>query len=156
MLRKKFIISSFVGTLVYVFVSVFFGPTGTNASRQLEEQGRIISTNVQKLQNLNDSLSLDFLGLRSDAEVVKSYAKRLGYISSDNERLIKISGLVENRRLSPESGFAINLDSIDYLSEQNCKIIGLIFFALAFLGMSLFMRKSNFEDEFYYEMEEAD
>ncbi|MGL4986421.1 MAG: septum formation initiator family protein [Treponemataceae bacterium] len=143
MLRKKIIMSSFIGTLVYVFVSIFFGPTGINASRQLEEQGRVISTNVQKLQTANDSLSLDFLGLRSDAEVVKSHAKRLGYVNSAHERLIKIKGFDEKKILTHEMGFAINLDNIDYISEKNCKLAGLIFFLVTFLFMSLLMRNSK-------------
>lgn len=141
-LQTRIIFSAFWGTLAYVFISIFGGPEGIFALQQLERNRLEINENIENLQRINTNLSYEFLGLRSDSEMVAAYARKLGYIQSENERLIHIRGLNEKNRFSIENGIVVPGIKPTSLSENLCKIIGVTVGLLSFLLMWLFHRKA--------------
>ena len=52
----KFLLSISIGILVYVLVATFAGPDGIWAYNQLSEQKNVLSTNVEKVQKINENV----------------------------------------------------------------------------------------------------
>jgi len=127
MTRMKVLVAAFFGTLVYVFISVGFGPEGFWAVSQLEEQKQMITANLQSIQQINDGLKIEFQGLRVDPDVIAAYAKKLGY-KKENEKLIRLQGLSSPSEFVPETGMPMILGKINYVPEWLCKISGLCIF----------------------------
>ena len=88
----KFLLSISIGILVYVLVATFAGPDGIWAYNQLSEQKNVLSTNVEKVQKINDTLILDHRALENDVGIITSKARNLGFIY-EGEKLVKISGI---------------------------------------------------------------
>ena len=135
-LQTRIIFSAFWGTLVYVFISIFGGPEGFSALRQLERARLEINANIEHLEKINTNLSYEFLGLRSDPDMVAGYARKLGYVMAENEKLINIRGLNERKRFSIESGVIVPVPKLSTFSETRCKILGLITTFLIFILLS--------------------
>lgn len=127
MTRMKVLVAAFFGTLVYVFISVGFGPEGFWAVSQLEEQKQMITANLQSIQQINDGLKIEFQGLRVDPDVIAAYAKKLGY-KKENEKLIRLQGLSSQTEFVPETGNPVTLGKINYIPEWLCKVSGLCIF----------------------------
>lgn len=127
MTRMKVLLSAFLGTLVYVFVSVGFGPEGFWAESQLEEQKQMITANLQHIQQVNYNLQVEYQGLRVDPDVIAAYAKKLGY-KKDGEKLIRLSGLKSPTDFVPETGMPLTIGKINYVPEWLCKTSGICIF----------------------------
>ena len=90
--RAKYLSAVFLGTFVYVLLSITFGQNSLRCYSQLEEQKRLISRQTTDIQNINSELSLELTALQSDRAVIAAYARKLDYVS-DGEKLVKITGL---------------------------------------------------------------
>ena len=88
MKRVKYLSVLFVGTLVYVLLSVTVGQNSFKSYKKMEEQKRIVSKQKADIQNINTELSLELTALKSDKAVDGSYsATNLAQISYQNEGL---------------------------------------------------------------------
>lgn len=144
MTRIKVLLSIFLGTFVYVFVAVGFGPQGIWASKQLEEQKQIITANLQRIQQLNDNLSIEFQGLRVDPDVIAAKARLLGY-KKPGEKLIRINNFNPSHDSVPETGIPLSVGKINFIPEWLCKVSGLciFFFFMAIFAMHDLRKKLN-------------
>lgn len=138
----KFLLSISIGILAYVLVTIFAGPDGIWAYNQLSEQKNVLSSNVDKVQKINDALVLDHRALENDVGIITSKARNLGFIY-EGEKLVKISGISEKGVSVYDTGSIIKLDEISFVSEQSCKILGFICFLLSFTIFSLTGIKSR-------------
>lgn len=82
------------GVFVYCCVSVFFGPSGKNAYKELQEQKETLVENIEKIEGISNSLKAEIKALDYDSEVIKMYAHELGLVS-EGERLIKLADYIE-------------------------------------------------------------
>ncbi len=127
MFRLKFLLAACLGTMVYVALSIFLGPEGFAAQSKLEKERQFLQQNVQKIQQINESLSVDYTSLRVDADVIAGYAKTLGYIY-DGERILKINGIQNTVPFNTDVGKAIQIKEIRGIPEWLCKMCGFVVF----------------------------
>lgn len=135
--RAKYFITVFVGTLVYVFLSITVGQNSLRSYNKMEEQKRIISKQTSEIQNINSDLTLELTALQNDKTIISAYARKLGYVS-ENEKIIKINGLKPAQTTLYDIGSVVRHEDPSYLAEKYCKIIAIFFAFLTFLIIFLF------------------
>ncbi|MBO8457559.1 MAG: septum formation initiator family protein [Spirochaetes bacterium] len=82
------------GVFVFCCVSVFFGPSGKNAYRELQVQKVNLVENIEKIEGISKSLKAEITALDYDDEIIKMYAHELGFVC-EGERLIKLADYIE-------------------------------------------------------------
>lgn len=137
MKRTKYIFPIFIATLIYVLLSMTLGPNGFKCIDQMEEQKRILSKQTSDIQNINSELQLELTALQFDKAVIAAYARRLDYVS-DDEKLVKVTGLKPAQTALYDTGTVIRHEEPDFLPEKYCKIIGLFFGVLTFVILFLY------------------
>lgn len=130
MKRTKYLIAVFIGTFVYVLLSMLVGQNGLRSFNQLEEQKRIISKQASDIQNINSELKLELSALQNDKAVIAAYARKLDYVT-DDEKLVKITGLKPAQTTLYDTGTVMHHEEPAYLSEKICKMLGCFFFILS-------------------------
>lgn len=124
MKRAKYLTVLFVGTLVYVIMSLGFGQNSLKCYSQMEEQKRIVSKQKAEIQNINTELSLELSALKNDKAVIAAYARKMDYVS-DGEQLVKITGLKPYQNALYDTGSVVRHEEPDFVSEKLCKMCGL-------------------------------
>lgn len=135
--RAKYLTAVFLGTFVYVLLSMTFGQNSIYCYNQMEEQKRIISKQTSEIQNINSELTLELAALQNDRAVIAAYARKLDYVS-EGEKLVKITGLKPAQTTLYDTGTVIRHDEPEYISEKICKILGFAIGILSFLIIFLF------------------
>lgn len=125
MKRAKYLFVLFIGTLVYVSMSLFFGQNSISSYKKLEEQKRIVSKQKMEIQNINNELKMECSALADDPARIAAYARKLDYVR-DNEKLIKVTGLKPYQNVIYDTGTVVYHVEPEYLSEFYCKICGLV------------------------------
>ena len=131
MIKYRFLIATFVGTIVYVAISMFGGRDGKWAMEQMQEQRRILTANMTSIEKMNEELNLEKVSLESDSDVIAAYARKLGYIK-EGERLIKITGLSSDDSKIFDAGIVVKHIAPDYMPEWFCKGISLLIFFMTY------------------------
>ena len=124
MSKIKALTAVFWGTLAYVLLSFFGGQDGLWAERQLEAQKREISLRTAGLARINTELQLEYQALKSDPEVIASFARKLGYVS-DGEKLVKINGLPAIAQPVYDTGTVLKRSEVRSIPEWVCKLTGI-------------------------------
>ena len=135
--RAKYLSAIFLGTFVYVLLSVTFGQNSLHCYNKMEEQKRLISKQTSEIQNINSELSLELTALQSDRAVIAAYARKLDYVS-DGEKLVKITGLKPYQTTLYDTGKVLRHEEPDYVPEKVCKITGIAIGLLCFVILFLF------------------
>ena len=125
MKRAKYLTVLFVGTLVYVALSLCFGPNSFKCYSQMEEQKRIVSKQKAEIQSINSELTLELAALKNDRAVIAAYARKMDYVT-DGEQLVKITGLKPYQNELYDTGSVIRHIEPEYVSEKLCKLAGLV------------------------------
>lgn len=136
MVHIKFLSAAFIGTLVYVSVSVVFGRNGAVVYDHLQTQKKEIAAATEAIQKINAELELEYTALLKDKDVIAAYARRLDYVSA-GEKLVKITGMQQFQKTLYDTGTALKRADAYYIPEHICKITGALFFACSFLLMLL-------------------
>ena len=136
MKRFRFLCAALAATFIYVFISLSGGKDGFWAKRQLQEQKRLLSTRTQEIQNITDSLELEFAALEKDPDVIAAFARKLGYIKS-GEKIVKINGLVTSTDFDFETGTPLRAVEPYSLPEWFCKAFALVVFAVVYILLIL-------------------
>lgn len=123
--KIKILVSICAGTFVYVFISLFGGQSGFWAMKQLEEQRQNISINKAEIERLNEELTLEYVALRNDMEVIAAYARRLGFVG-EGELLVKITGLPTYYTTMYNAGTVMRQAEVKFIPEWIAKLIGCI------------------------------
>ena len=143
MKRAKYLTVLFVGTLVYVVMSLSFGPNSLKCYSQMEEQKRIVSKQKAEIQNINTELSLELSALKNDKAVIAAYARKMDYVS-DGEQLVKITGLKPYQNALYNTGTIIRHEEPEFVSEKLCKMCALCAAMLVLMLMLIFdFKKGN-------------
>ena len=141
--RAKYLSVIFLGTLVYVLLSASIGQNSLKCYKKMEEQKRIVSKRTTEIQNINNELQLEKTSLKSDMTVIAAYAKKLDYVS-DNEKLVKITGLKPAQNALYDTGSVLRHKDPEYVSEKFCKMVALILAGLWFIILFLYdINKGN-------------
>ncbi len=143
MKRAKYLTVLFVGTLVYVIMSLSFGQNSLRCYSKMEEQKRIVSKQKAEIQSINTELSLELSALKNDKAVIAAYARKMDYVS-DGEQLVKITGLKPYQNALYDTGTVIRHEEPDYVSEKLCKMCGLCAALLVLLLMLIFDFKKGY------------
>lgn len=137
----------FIGTFVYVALSLFVGQNGLRCSKFMEEQKLIVSKQTSDIQNINSELELELSALQNDKDLIAAYARKLDYVA-EGEKLVKITGLKPAQTTLYDIGSVIRHENPEYLSEKNCKILSLFFGFLSFVIILLSdFNNGNFRKE---------
>ena len=143
MKRAKYLTVLFVGTLVYVMMSLFFGPNSLKCYSLMEEQKRIVSKQKAEIQNINSELALELSALKNDKAVIAAYARKMDYVS-DGEQLVKITGLKPYQNTLYDTGSVIRHVEPEFVSEKLCKMSALCAAMLVLLILLVIdFRKGN-------------
>jgi cell division protein FtsB len=132
--RAKYLAAIFLGTFVYVLLSMTFGQNSLYCYNKMEEQKRIISRQTSDIQNINSELALELAALQNDRAVIASYAHKLDYVS-EGEKLVKITGLRPAQTTLYDTGTVLRHEEPEFIPEKVCKIVG---FAFALLFIIIF------------------
>lgn len=130
--RTKYLSVIFIGTFVYVLLSLTIGQNSIKCYKKMEDQKRIVSKQATDIQNINNELQLELKSLKSDYTVIAAYAKKLGYVG-DDEKLVKITGLKPAQNTLYDTGSVLRHEDPDFISERFCKIVALVISALWFI-----------------------
>lgn len=153
MKKEKYLLAVLAGVAVYVLICATCGRNGILATNQLLEQKRIISTNTQKIENLNEELKLEKTAIQNDKEVIAAYAKKLGYVA-EGEKIVVIKGLGLHSDINYDTGIVIKAKEISYIPEWVCKASGIFVTVLVFVlilfydiskGNISFKKKKHYE-----------
>ena len=143
MKRAKYLTVVFVGTLVYVVMSLCFGQNSLKCYSQMEEQKRIVSKQKAEIQSINTELMLELTALKNDKAVIAAYARKMDYVS-DGEQLVKITGLKPYQNALYDTGSVVRHVEPSYVSEKLCKMCGLCAAMLVLLLMLIYdFKKGN-------------
>ena len=143
MKRAKYLTVVFVGTLVYVILSLSFGQNSLKCYSQMEEQKRIVSKQKAEIQSINTELSLELTALKNDKAVIAAYARKMDYVS-DGEQLVKITGLKPYQNALYDTGNVVRHVEPEYVSEKLCKMCGICAAMFVLLIMLIFdFKKGN-------------
>lgn len=137
MKRCRFIISVLVGTFVYVLISLIAGRDGLWATRQMEEQRRLLSASAASIEKTNEQLKMEKSALQNDMDVIAAYARKLGYVK-EGEKLVKVSGLAQRETRIFDPGVVLKSEGVSYLPEWFCKCSGLVIFVLMYIILFLY------------------
>ena len=137
MKRAKYLTVVFVGTLVYVVMSLCFGQNSLKCYSQMEEQKRIVSKQKAEIQSINTELTLELSALKNDKAVIAAYARKMDYVQ-DGEQLVKITGLKPYQNALYDTGTLIRHVEPEYVSEKLCKMCGLCAAMLVLIFMLIF------------------
>lgn len=127
----------FIGVFVYVSLSVVFGKQGIWAYNQLQEYKILVINNVNDLQELNESIIIDKKSLEFEKDIIVAYAHSMGFIS-DNENLVKITGIESYSKKVYDAGIQISKPKIVYMPDWMAKFVGFFVFLIINLISSLF------------------
>ena len=137
----KYLFSVFIGTLIYVTLSLCVGQNSFRCYKYLENQKILLSKRTSDIQNINTELSLELTALQKDRAVIAAYARKLDYVS-DDEKLVKITGLRPAQTTLYDTGTVLRHEDPEYLSEEACKIVS-IFITILCLGVMFLLDISN-------------
>ena len=137
MKRAKYLTVLFVGTLVYVILSLSLGQNSLKCYSQMEEQKRIVSKQKAEIQNINTELQLELSALKNDMAVIAAYARKMDYVL-DGEKLVKITGLKPYQNQLYDTGTVIHHEDPEFVSEKLCKACGIVAALLVLLVMLIF------------------
>ena len=137
MKRFSFLIASFLGILTYVILSLIGGKDGFLSENQLNQQKQILSIHTAEIQKINDELTLEYMALQKDPDVIAAYARKLGYIS-EGEKLVKVKGIPAYETQIFDPGTVIQPEPVRYVSESVCKCTALAIFFLVYIVLFLY------------------
>ena len=125
MKRAKYLTVLFVGTLVYVLLSLTLGQNSFKCYSKMEEQKRIVSKQKAEIQSINTELSLELAALKNDKAVIAAYARKMDYVT-DGEQLVKITGLKPYQNALYDTGSVVRHEDPEYVSEKLCKLCAFV------------------------------
>ncbi len=142
MSRFQLLFSACCAVFVYVCISILGGQEGIWAYSQLQEHKIMLSQHVTSLQIVNEQLTIDSNALRSDKDVLKAYAKKMGFVS-EGEKLLKISGFADTPAFAYNAGTKILRPSIVFVPDWLAKSIGFfVFISINAIASLLYLKKS--------------
>lgn len=134
--RAKYLFVIFIGTLVYVLLSISVGQNSISCYKAMEEQRRLVSKNASDIKSINTELQLEMTALKNDPAVIAAFARKLDYVAED-EKLIKITGLKPMQTTIYNTGSIVRHTEPTFVSEEFCKTVsvlaGLVFFFIFFI-----------------------
>ena len=147
-MRKITILFSIsIGTFVYVLVSLFCGQNGLWAESQLAVQKMNLCSNIASIQKINDELSLEYMALTQDSEVISAHARRLGFVK-EGEHLVKISGIPPKTQKAYSVGKFYKVEDIQFVPEHICKILGFcVSFLTFFIAFLISLSEKKYENK---------
>ena len=121
----KYLLAPWAGILIYALLSVFFGPSGLSAYRQLEREQQRQESNIENLRQINRELEDSMSSLLYDRDTLSIHARELGYASSQ-ERFIRIVGLGVNQKNLTSHGELVIAAEPKYFPNINIRIIAVL------------------------------
>ena len=133
----KYLFAIWCSLLVYVLLTVIFGPGGFSAYKQLQSEQRRLEANITNLRIINTELEDTMNSLLFDRDTLALYARDQGFARQD-ERFIRIVGLGLSNSLRVSAGEAILAAEPQYTDGQILRIIAFCAGITILLCMALF------------------
>ena len=132
MILRRLLLSLYIGGVVYLFTTLFFGSTGIVAYRELLAQHRLLLENLRRIEEQGKRLQQRIQALQSDPEQIRLEARRYHLVQS-NESFVRIIGRdVESEPISPGGIVRVNLHS-PYRTEPFLRAFSLCIAIVVFL-----------------------
>ncbi len=141
--RFYLLFSACCAVFVYVSISIIGGQDGIWAYKQLESHKIVLAQHVTSLQHVNDQLTIDSYALKEDVDVLKAFAKKMGFVS-EGEKLLKISGFADTPVFAYNAGSKVLRPEIIFIPDWLAKCIGIFVFVCTNLIISLIQLKKSF------------
>ena len=138
MKAAKYLFALWAGVLIYVLLSVIFGPKGLYAYRQLENELQKQETNIENLVQANRKLEDSRNLLLYDRDTLTVYAREQGY-ATQAEKFIRIVGLGGNLRAAASAGEVVTVLEPLFTPDLTIRIISL------FAGFSILICMAIFD-----------
>ena len=131
----KYLIGIWTAVAVYTLFSFLSGPRGIAPYNELLSERELQWSNIGELRNINEELEKVKNNLLYDYDTLLVHARQLNY-GHEDERYIRIVGLVSAKNTTSEIGKVYITVEPDFLSDKTIKIVslcaGLLIFALLF------------------------
>lgn len=132
MILRRLLLSLYIGGVVYLFTTLFFGSTGIVAYRELLAQHRLLLENLRRIEEQGKRLQQRIQALQSEPEQIRLEARRYHLVQS-NESFVRIIGRdVESEPISPGGIVRVNLHS-PYRTEPFLRAFSLCIAIVVFL-----------------------
>ncbi len=142
MSRFHLLFSACCAVFVYVCISVLVGQNGVWAYSQLKSHKIVLAQHLSSLQEVNEQLTIDSSALRDDVNVIKAYAKKMGFVS-EGEHLLKISGFADTPAFVYNAGSKALRPTIVFIPDWLAKCVGFfVFVCLNLISSLIHLKKS--------------
>jgi cell division protein FtsB len=120
----KYLISLWIGILVYSLASLSSGAMGLSAYTQLREERDRQLVNLDTLNRINTELEGGKDALLYDSDLIAAHARELGY-GTESERFIRIVGLSGTRKQNLSPGETLYARQPEYMTERKIGLLSL-------------------------------
>ncbi|MFP4509029.1 MAG: FtsB family cell division protein [Spirochaetota bacterium] len=101
MVKLHLFIATLSAACIYLSLTLVFGSAGVQNEQQLQAYRDRIGANVQALRETNAGLEDRIVDLQRDRELLRVYARSLGFFSSSERRLVMDSQVDVTEPVSP-------------------------------------------------------
>jgi cell division protein FtsB len=142
MVKTKLFISLYIGFLVYIVLTAFFGSGGLLDYSALAGYKEVLQRNLDQLENIYHDLYSDLKSLTSDAQIVKLFSRDLQYYDK-NEYVIKFQGL-NTKKISYRVGTILKRKQEEKIETRGYFIgVGFGVFLVVFLFSLAFPKRKK-------------
>lgn len=134
MILRRVLVSLYLGGVVYLCTTLFFGSTGIVAYRELMAQHQVLLENLRRIEEQGERLKQRIVSLQSDPEQIRLEA-RTYHLVQGNESFIRIVGReVSSEPISP-GGIVRVPQTLPFRTEPFLRAFSLCIAIVVFLFM---------------------
>ena len=137
----KITLSIYVGICLSFLLNFYFGGAGLIEYNKLNEHKNMLSENITELTTINQKLSHELEGLKTDTESIQLLSRDLGYYRSD-DNIIMIDGYPVKPSFHEIGKLIINTDKQTEISVV-LRIITYIIPVIVYILLSVFWKKEQ-------------
>ena len=93
---KRLLISLYIGFVIYSLLVLIWGPSGYFSLKSLNNYKNKLQQNNRELVDLHERLKIQLESLKYDSELIRLYARSLGYFD-DGEQVIRVENYSNER-----------------------------------------------------------
>ncbi|MCX7787522.1 MAG: septum formation initiator family protein [Spirochaetes bacterium] len=136
MILKRVLVSFYIGGILYLTTTLFFGSTGIIAYKDLLIQHQLLVENLRRIEEQGERLQQRIRALQSDPEQVRLEARTYHLVQS-NESFVRITGReVASEPISP-GGIVRVSKTIPFKPEPFLRAFSICIAIVAFLLLGI-------------------
>ncbi len=136
----RFLFTLYLAVTLYLFLTLFYGPTGIQATENLEAYKTVLADNIAELKGINKDL-IRKCKPYNEMNTIRLRAYEMGYLNS-NQKKIHLKGIVK-ADISHSLGKIIYRNSSPADRSPFIRSISLIFSLLFYIFSSIFLSRNG-------------